>query len=80
MPDDSWFDISEGLDKLIQTNQGMAVTDGVPTPNWLEIIEFVLCLPYSESVSYLIFFIQKIWAYILIILGYIAVGMALIRV
>lgn len=42
-----------------------------------ELIEFV-CLSILRICVYLIFFIQKIWAYILIILGPIAVGMALI--
>ena len=42
-----------------------------------ELIEFV-CLSILRVCVYLIFFIQKIWAYILIILGPIAVGMALI--
>jgi hypothetical protein len=42
-----------------------------------EIIEFI-CLSILRICVYLIFFIQKIWAYILIILGPIAIGMALI--
>src|SRR5690606_36109543 len=42
-----------------------------------EIIEFV-CLSILRICVYLIFFIQKIWAYILIILGPIAVGMSLV--
>jgi hypothetical protein len=42
-----------------------------------EVIEFV-CLSILRICVYLIFFIQKIWAYILIILGPIAVGMALV--
>jgi hypothetical protein len=41
-----------------------------------EIIEFI-CLSVLRICVYL-FFIQKIWAYILIILGPIAIGMALI--
>lgn len=42
-----------------------------------EVIEFI-CLSILRICVYLIFFIQKIWAYILIILGPIAVGMALV--
>lgn len=76
--DDSWFDVSEGLDKLIQ-----------PVKEWSIRFEFKMQKLVSECIEfcslsilricvYLIFFIQKIWSYILIVLGPIAVGMALI--
>jgi hypothetical protein len=46
----------------------MADKDGVPMQKLVaEIIEFV-CLSILRICVYLIFFIQKIWAYILIIL------------
>lgn len=76
--DDSWFDISEGLDKLIQPIKEWQLRMEFQLQKLVaEIIEFV-CLSILRICVYLIFFIQKIWAYILIILGPIAVGMALI--
>mgnify|MGYP000995708321 CR=1 FL=1 len=73
--DDSWFDISEGLDKLIQPIKEWSIR--MEFQMQAELIEFV-CLSILRVCVYLIFFIQKIWSYILIILGPIAVGMALI--
>lgn len=76
--DDSWFDISEGLDKLIQPIKEWQIRMEFQLQKLVaEVIEFV-CLSILRICVYLIFFIQKIWAYILIILGPIAVGMALI--
>ena len=76
--DDSWFDISEGLDKLIQPIKEWQIRMQFQMQKLVaEIIEFA-CLSILRVSVYLIFFIQKIWAYILIILGPIAVGMALI--
>ena len=76
--DDSWFDISEGLDKLIQPIKEWQIRMQFQMQKLVaEIIEFA-CLSILRVCVYLIFFIQKIWAYILIILGPIAVGMALI--
>ncbi|WP_292009680.1 hypothetical protein [Chryseobacterium sp.] len=76
--DDSWFDISEGLDKLIQPIKEWQIRMQFQMQKLVaELIEFV-CLSILRICVYLIFFIQKIWAYILIILGPIAVGMALI--
>ena len=76
--DDSWFDISEGLDKLIQPIKEWQIRMEFQMQKLVaELIEFV-CLSILRVCVYLIFFIQKIWAYILIILGPIAVGMALI--
>ena len=76
--DDSWFDISEGLDKLIQPIKEWQIRMEFQLQKLVsEIIEFV-CLSILRICVYLIFFIQKIWAYILIILGPIAVGMALV--
>ena len=76
--DDSWFDISGGLDKLIQPiKEWQARMQFQMQKLVAEIIEFV-CLSILRICVYLIFFIQKIWAYILIILGPIAVGMSLI--
>ncbi|MFN3773447.1 hypothetical protein [Cloacibacterium normanense] len=74
--DTSW--IEEGMDELIS-----------PIKEWFIRMDFKLqklTAEILEAVSltilrvcvYLIFFIQKIWAYILITLGPIAVGMALI--
>ncbi len=76
--DDSWYDISEGLDKLIQPIKEWQIRMEFQLQKLVaELIEFV-CLSILRVCVYLIFFIQKIWAYILIILGPIAVGMALI--
>ncbi|AZA53815.1 MULTISPECIES: membrane protein [Chryseobacterium] len=76
--DDSWFDISEGLDKLIQPIKEWQIRMEFQMQKLVaELIEF-FCLSILRVCVYLIFFIQKIWAYILIILGPIAVGMALV--
>ncbi|SQA92713.1 Bacteroides conjugative transposon TraJ protein [Chryseobacterium balustinum] len=76
--DDSWFDISEGLDKLIQPIKEWSIRMEFQMQKLVaELIEFC-CLSILRICVYLIFFIQKIWSYILIILGPIAVGMALI--
>lgn len=76
--DDSWYDISEGLDKLIQPIKEWSIRMEFQMQKLVaELIEFV-CLSILRVCVYLIFFIQKIWCYILIILGPIAVGMALI--
>ena len=76
--DDSWFDISEGLDKLIQPIKEWSIRMEFQMQKLVaELIEFC-CLSVLRVCVYFIFFIQKIWAYILIILGPIAVGMALV--
>lgn len=76
--DDSWFDISDGIDKLLQPIKEWQIRMEFQMQKLVaEIIEFV-CLSILRICVYFIFFIQKIWAYILIILGPIAVGMALI--
>lgn len=76
--DDSWFDVSEGIDKLLQPIKEWQIRMQFQMQKLLaEVIEFV-CLSVLRICVYLIFFIQKIWAYILIILGPIAVGMALV--
>ena len=76
--DDSWYDISDGIDKLIQPIKEWSIRMDFQLQKLVaEIIEF-LCLSILRVCVYLIFFIQKIWAYILIILGPIAVGMALV--
>ena len=74
--DDSWYDID--VDKLL-----------APAKEWYMKMEFKIQKTLSEIIeavsltilrvcTYLIFFIQKIWSYILIILGPIAVGISLI--
>lgn len=74
--DDSWFDID--ADKLL-----------APVKEWYMKMEFKIQKTLSEIIeavaltilrvcTYLIFFIQKIWIYILIVLGPLAVGMSLI--
>ncbi len=76
--DDSWYDISDGLDKLIQPIKEWQIRMQFQMQKLVaEVIEFI-CLSILRICVYLIFFIQKIWAYILIILGPIAVGMALV--
>lgn len=74
--DDSWYDID--VDKLL-----------APAKEWYMKMEFKVQKTLSEIIegvsltilrvcTYLIFFIQKIWSYVLIILGPIAVGISLI--
>ena len=74
--DDSWYDID--VDKLL-----------APAKEWYMKMEFKIQKTLAEIIeavsltilrvcTYLIFFIQKIWSYILIILGPIAVGISLI--
>lgn len=74
--DDSWYDID--VDKLL-----------APAKEWYMKMEFKIQKTLSEIIegisltilrvcTYLIFFIQKIWSYVLIILGPIAVGISLI--
>jgi len=76
--DDSWFDVSEGIDKLLQPIKEWQIRMQFQMQKLVaEVIEFV-CLSILRICVYLIFFIQKIWAYILIILGPIAVGMSLV--
>jgi hypothetical protein len=74
--DDSWYDID--VDKLL-----------APAKEWYMKMEFKIQKTLAEIIegisltilrvcTYLIFFIQKIWSYILIILGPIAIGISLI--
>ncbi|MFC6268288.1 hypothetical protein [Frigoriflavimonas asaccharolytica] len=74
--DDSWYDVD--VDKLL-----------APAKEWYMKMEFKIQKTLSEIIegvsltilrvcTYLIFFIQKVWSYVLIILGPIAVGMSLI--
>ncbi|WP_373709195.1 hypothetical protein [Kaistella sp.] len=74
--DDSWYDVD--VDKLL-----------APAREWYMKMEFKIQKTLSEIIegisltilrvcTYLIFFIQKVWSYVLIILGPIAVGMSLI--
>ena len=74
--DDSWFDID--VDKLL-----------APAKEWYMKMEFKIQKTLSEIIeavsltilrvcTYLIFFIQKIWSYVLLVLGPIAIGMSLI--
>lgn len=74
--DDSWYDID--VDKLL-----------APAKEWYMKMEFKIQKTLAEIIeavaltilrvcTYLIFFIQKIWSYVLIILGPIAIGISLI--
>ena len=74
--DDSWYDID--VDKLL-----------APAKEWYMKMEFKIQKTLAEIIeavsltilrvcTYLIFFIQKIWSYVLIVLGPIAVGISLI--
>lgn len=74
--DDSWYDID--VDKLL-----------APAKEWYMKMEFKIQKTLSEIIeavsltilrvcTYLIFFIQKIWSYVLLVLGPIAIGMSLI--
>jgi hypothetical protein len=76
--DSSWFDIGAGLDILIAPIKEWSIRMEFQLQKLVaEIIEFI-SLSILRICVYLIFFIQKIWSYILIILGPIAVGMALV--
>ena len=74
--DDSWFDVD--IDKLL-----------APAKEWYMKMEFKIQKTLSEIIeavsltilrvcTYLIFFIQKIWSYILLVLGPFAIGMSLV--
>lgn len=74
--DDSWFDID--VNKLL-----------APAKEWYMKMEFKIQKTLAEIIeavsltilrvcTYLIFFIQKIWSYVLLVLGPIAIGMSLI--
>ncbi len=74
--DDSWFDVD--VDKLL-----------APAKEWYMKMEFKIQKTLADIIeavsltilrvcTYLIFFIQKIWSYILLVLGPFAVGMSLI--
>ena len=74
--DDSWFDVD--IDKLL-----------APAKEWYMKMEFKIQKTLSEVIeavsltilrvcTYLIFFIQKIWSYILLVLGPFAIGMSLV--
>lgn len=81
--DQSWWqqlgdDISDSMDQLIAPIKEWGIRMEFKTQKTIaEIIEFI-ALALLRTCVYLIFFIQKIWSYILIILGPLAVGMALI--
>lgn len=76
--DDSWFDISDGIDKLIQPIKEWKIRMSFELQKTLaELVEFS-ALSILRICVYLIFFIQKIWSYVLIVLGPIAIGMSLI--
>ena len=76
--DDSWFDVSEGLDKLIQPIKEWRIRNAVQMQKLVaEVIEFV-CLSILRICVYLIFSFKKNLGIYSIILGPIAVGMALV--
>ncbi len=81
--DQSWWqqlgdEISDSMDKLIAPIKEWGIRMNYSAQKTIaEIIEFI-ALALLRTCVYLIFFIQKIWSYILIILGPIAVGMALV--
>lgn len=74
--DDSWFDID--VDKLLAPVKEWRIKMQFEMQKILsEIIEAV-SLTILRVCTYLIFFIQKVWSYILIVLGPIAIGISLI--
>ncbi|WP_094745858.1 hypothetical protein [Vaginella massiliensis] len=81
--DQSWWqqlgdDIADSMEQLVAPIKEWAIRMSFQGQKAIaEIIEFV-ALAILRVCVYLIFFIQKIWSYILIVLGPVAVGMALI--
>jgi hypothetical protein len=74
--DESWFDID--ADKLLApVKEWYMKTEFKIQKTLSEIIEAV-ALTILRVCTYLIFFIQKIWSYILIVLGPLAVGISLV--
>ena len=76
--DDSWIDVSEGMDKLLAPIKEWFLRMDFKTQKWTAEVLEAISLTILRVCVYLIFFIQKIWAYVLITLGPIAVGMSLI--
>lgn len=76
--DSSWFDLSDQFDKLIAPIKEFQIRMNFEMQKLVaELIE-ATALTILRVCTYLIFFIQKIWAYILITLGPIAVGISII--
>lgn len=74
--DDSWFDIN--MDQLLEPAKEWAMRMEFQIQKTLSEIVEAVSLTILRVCTYLIFFIQKIWSYVLIILGPIAVGMSLV--
>ncbi|HAY3591377.1 hypothetical protein CMT22_15995 [Elizabethkingia anophelis] len=76
--DDSWFDFSDQFDKLIAPIKEFQIRMNFEMQKLVADLIEAVALTILRVCTYLIFFIQKVWAYILIILGPIAVGISII--
>jgi hypothetical protein len=76
--DDSWFDFSDQFDKLIAPIKEWQIRMNFELQKMVADIIEAVALTILRVCTYLIFFIQKIWAYILISLGPIAVGISIV--
>ncbi|WP_428980801.1 hypothetical protein [Elizabethkingia anophelis] len=76
--DSSWFDLSDQFDKLIAPIKEFHIRMNFEMQKLVADLIEAVALTILRVCTYLIFFIQKIWAYILITLGPIAVGISII--
>ncbi|WP_185264832.1 hypothetical protein [Elizabethkingia anophelis] len=76
--DSSWFDLSDQFDKLIAPIKEFQIRMNFEMQKLVADLIEAVALTILRVCTYLIFFIQKIWAYILITLGPIAVGISII--
>ncbi|MDV2442582.1 hypothetical protein CMV00_02055 [Elizabethkingia anophelis] len=76
--DDSWFDFSDQFDKLLAPIKEFKIRMDFGLQKLVADVIEAAALTILRVCTYLVFFIQKIWAYILISLGPIAVGISII--
>lgn len=76
--DSSWFDLSDQFDKLIAPIKEFQIRMNFEMQKLVADLIEAVALTILRVCTYLIFFIQKIWVYILITLGPIAVGISII--
>ncbi|WP_228455560.1 hypothetical protein [Chryseobacterium potabilaquae] len=76
--DDSWFDFSESMDKLLAPIKEWNIRMNFELQKLVAELLEAIALATLRVCTYFIFFIQKIWSYVLISLGPIAVGMAIV--
>ncbi|HAY3557033.1 TPA: hypothetical protein JSQ58_003744 [Elizabethkingia meningoseptica] len=76
--DSSWFDLSDQFDKLIAPIKEFQIRMNFEMQKLVADLIEAVALTILRVCTYLVFFIQKIWVYILITLGPIAVGISII--